>query len=64
MTGTGWVKSSFSYSNGDCVEVRACPGDSGCVEVRDSKDPDGPTLHFTGSEWGAFIEGARNGEFG
>jgi hypothetical protein len=25
------------------------------IAVRDSKDPDGPRLHFDAPEWGAFL---------
>jgi Domain of unknown function (DUF397) len=53
-----WRKSSFSANS--CVEVARLP--SG-VAVRDSKDPDGPLLYYTGAEWKAFVLGARNGEF-
>jgi len=56
-----WVKSSLSFSNGNCVEVADLP--DGAIGVRDSKDPDGPVLRFTQGEWRAFIGGARNGEF-
>jgi hypothetical protein len=56
-----WNKSSFSFSNGNCVEVAHLPG--GYIGVRDSKDPHGPVLQFTPDEWQAFIGGARNGEF-
>ena len=56
-----WTKSSLSYSNGDCVEVADLP--DGHIGVRDSKDPQGPVLRFSSSEWGAFLGGARNGEF-
>ena len=56
-----WTKSSLSYSNGDCVEVADLP--DGHIGVRDSKDPDGPVLRFTASEWTAFLGGARKGEF-
>jgi hypothetical protein len=31
--------------------------------VRDSKDQHGPMLFFSQSEWTAFLDGARNGEF-
>jgi hypothetical protein len=31
--------------------------------VRHSKDPDGPRLRFTASEWKAFIAGVKDGEF-
>jgi hypothetical protein len=35
----------------------------GMVAVRDSKNPDGPKLVFTPSEWKAFLGGVRTGEF-
>ena len=54
-----WRKSSESL-NGDCVEVAPLPGG---VAVRDSKNPNGPMLEFTHSEWRAFIAGANKGEF-
>lgn len=59
----GWslIKSVFSSRNGNCVEVESLPGDG--VGIRDSKDHRGPVLRFTPSEWSAFIEGVRNGEF-
>ena len=57
---THWVKSSLSFSNGNCVEVASLPGGIG---VRDSKDPAGPILRFTPGEWDAFLGGVRNGEF-
>ena len=56
-----WIKSSLSFSNGNCVEVASLP--DGGVGVRDSKDPSGPVLRFTPGEWHAFLGGARNGEF-
>ena len=55
-----WVKSSFSFANGNCVEVAGLPGDS--VGIRDSRDPGGPVLSFTRAEWAAFLRGARRGE--
>ena len=59
--GPTWIKSSLSFSNGNCVEVASLPG--GGIGVRDSKDAEGPVLRFTPDEWRAFIGGARNGEF-
>lgn len=59
--GPSWVKSSFSFANGNCVEVADLPG--GHVGVRDSKDPQGLVLRFTPGEWHAFVGGVRNGEF-
>ncbi|MDX3074774.1 DUF397 domain-containing protein [Streptomyces sp. MI02-7b] len=48
-----WFKSSHSGGEGgECVEVAVAPG---TVHVRDSKDPDGPALHFTSAEWAAFV---------
>ncbi|MFD4660145.1 DUF397 domain-containing protein [Kitasatospora sp. NPDC058444] len=38
------------------------PGFPGLVPVRDSKDPQGPTLLFSGSSWSAFIDAIRAGE--
>lgn len=60
-SGPHWVKSSLSFSNGNCVEVAGLPG--GAVGVRHSKHPDGPVLAFTPGEWQAFLGGVRNGEF-
>ncbi|MER7211040.1 DUF397 domain-containing protein [Streptosporangium sp. NPDC000239] len=46
-------KSSLSGANGQCVEVATnLPG---LVAVRDSKNPSGPALTFSASEWNAFI---------
>ena len=55
-----WVKSSLSFSNGNCVEVA---GLTDGIVVRNSKDPLGPVLQFTLDEWRAFVGGIRNGEF-
>lgn len=56
-----WVKSSYSFSNGNCVEVAGLP--NGDVGVRDSKDPLGPMLRFTPDEWVAFIDGVHKGHY-
>ena len=58
---TIWVKSSLSFSNGNCVEVASLPG--GEIGVRNSRDPDGPVLRFTPGEWDTFVGRARLGEF-
>lgn len=61
MTTTPWAKARRSNNGGNCVELRR-NGDR--VEVRDTKDAgDGPILRFTRSEFDAFLDGARNGEF-
>jgi hypothetical protein len=56
-----WVKSSLSFSNGNCVEVAGLA--DGGIGVRNSRDPEGGMLRFTPDEWRAFLGGARNGEF-
>jgi Domain of unknown function (DUF397) len=57
-----WIKSSFSGpTGGNCVEVAFRT--DGEVVVRNSRQPEGPELVFTGAEWDAFLRGARGGEF-
>jgi len=53
-----WRKSSFSR-NGDCVEWQPAKR---AVLLRTSKEPCGPILEFTYSEWRAFIAGVKSGE--
>jgi len=48
-----WVKSSYSASKGECVEVATLPGSGRAV--RDSKDPQGPALRFSAEEWRRFL---------
>ena len=55
-----WRKSGASGSNGDCVEVAFTQTG---VLVRHSRNPTGPVLTFTHSEWRAFLTGTHNGEF-
>ena len=55
-----WRKSAHSGAE-NCVEVAGnLPG---AVGVRDSKNRQGPALIFTRREWGAFVEGVKNGKF-
>lgn len=56
-----WRKSSYSSDQGGaCVETRLVDNH---LNVRDSKDPDGSILAFTGAAWSAFTAGIRAGEF-
>lgn len=54
-----WRKSSRSIG-GECVEVRI---EQRAVRVRNSRDPEGPSISFTYSEWHAFLAGVTLGEF-
>lgn len=56
-----WRKSTFSMSNGHCIEVAGLP--DGGVAVRNSRHPEGPVLSFTPAEWAAFHSGVKSGEF-
>ena len=55
-----WIRSSVSEDQSEYVELRRT--DDG-VDIRDSKDPDGPILHYTPAEFAAWIDGAKKGEF-
>jgi uncharacterized protein DUF397 len=51
-----WRKSRWSAGNGACVEVAPLGGG---VAVRDSKDPQGPTLSCSPDVWRSFLAVAR-----
>ncbi|HKR50995.1 MAG TPA: DUF397 domain-containing protein [Pseudonocardiaceae bacterium] len=56
-----WRKSSHSGASGTCVEVADL--NNGHRAVRDSKNPTGPALTITPTEWAAFTAAVRVGEF-
>ncbi|MFC8528443.1 DUF397 domain-containing protein [Nocardia sp. NPDC057227] len=60
-SGLTFRKSTYSQAEGECVEVAEAP--NGDRYVRDSKNPDAGTLHFTAGEWTAFKRGVLSGEF-
>jgi hypothetical protein len=69
LTSANWQKSSYSGGGGgDCVEVATVVGvgqaTKDVIAVRDSKDPDGPKLAFTGAQWRDFTDAIKAGEFG
>jgi hypothetical protein len=53
-----WRKSSYSGSQSNCVEVAEADH---AVAVRDSKDPAGPALAFSPTDWAAFIASVKTG---
>lgn len=53
-------KATSSNNNGSCVEAAVCEHG---VRVRDSKNPTGPVLSFTPTEWTAFLAGVKGDEF-
>lgn len=63
-----WRKSTYSDNGGaDCVEVARINGTAPhrtgtdfLLAVRDSKNPDGPKLFFTPTEWRDFTTQIRN----
>jgi Domain of unknown function (DUF397) len=55
-----WKKSRYSNGSANCVEIAT--NFRGRVAVRDSKDPDGPILVFTTSEWDAFLRMVNEGD--
>jgi hypothetical protein len=56
-----WTKSSYSGGNGACVEVKSPTAQE--VAVRDSKDPQGPSLAFSPNAWTAFVADVSRGAF-
>ena len=70
-----WVKSQHCDTN-SCVEVAWVKSNrcdtSSCVEAgrsddqvffRNSTDPEGPVLSFTGNQWRGFILDMKSGDF-
>ncbi len=56
-----WRKSRASNPDSASVEVAKLP--DGEIAVRNSRDPQGPTLIYTRAEIVAFLSGAKAGEF-
>ncbi|OIJ98411.1 DUF397 domain-containing protein [Streptomyces colonosanans] len=67
---TGWDKpEQLDLSNADWHSSSRGLGDvqiafvEGFIAMRNSDRPESPSLIFTPAEWGAFVSGAREGEF-
>jgi hypothetical protein len=62
LTAATWRKSSYSSAHADnCIEV--ADNVPGHMPVRDSKDPQGPTLLFTAEAWNTFVRAVKSGGF-
>ncbi|MEV6665329.1 DUF397 domain-containing protein [Streptomyces nigra] len=65
----GWDKPELDLSNADWHSSSRGLGDvqiafvEGFVAMRNGDRPESPSLIFTPAEWGAFVSGAREGEF-
>ena len=57
------MKSSYSFANGNCVEVARTPDGHVIVWHSRQPDPGHPRILFTRSEWEAFLFGVNGYEF-
>jgi hypothetical protein len=55
-----WRKARRSAGNGACVEAAHTNSQ---ILIRDSKDQEGPVVHYSASSWRAFLSDAKNGQF-
>ena len=66
---TGWDKPELDLTNAQWQSSRPGGGGvpiafgGGFIARRNSARPESPSLIFTPAEWGAFVSGAREGEF-
>jgi hypothetical protein len=59
-----WHISTFSANGGGgCVEAGPLADGSGRIALRHSRRPADAVIVYTRSEWDAFLEGVRTGEF-
>jgi Domain of unknown function (DUF397) len=56
-----WFKSSFSGTNGGCLEAAFLP--DGQVAIRDNEDLANPPFVVSRHVWRCWLDGAKNGEF-
>jgi hypothetical protein len=55
-----WRKSTRSGNGPDCVEIAAAEN---TIAVRDSKNPDGPSLGFGRTTWRHFSSHVKSGTY-
>jgi Domain of unknown function (DUF397) len=55
-----WRTARRSAGNGACVEVAPANGQ---IFVRDSKNQNGPVIHYPARSWRQFVKSARSGRF-
>jgi hypothetical protein len=60
LTRRAWRKSKYSANDVQCVEF--AEDQEGCA-VRDSKDPTGPVLTCSPTQWIAFTAAISRGQF-
>lgn len=61
LSAIAWRKSSYSNQDGGaCIEV--ADNLPALVPVRDSKDPQGPTLTFEATAWSSFVTAVKHGQ--
>ena len=56
MDSKAWRKSTYSGTNGDCIETAS---GQGVILVRDTKSRDGGTLAFSAGAWVSFVTSFR-----
>ncbi|MFI6641822.1 DUF397 domain-containing protein [Streptomyces sp. NPDC050504] len=55
-----WFTSSYSDNGGNCVQVATnLAASQGVVPVRDTKNPNGPTLNFPARAFTSFVTGIK-----
>jgi hypothetical protein len=63
LIGAEWITSSYSQGDGgQCVEFSPSFAGSGVIPVRDSKNPDGPTLLLPTGGWSSFVSAVKGRE--
>ncbi|MEV5978671.1 DUF397 domain-containing protein [Streptomyces sp. NPDC052114] len=54
LNGAAWRKSTYSSATGGCIEIAQAQCNA-TVAIRDSKNPEGPTLTVTATAFTAFV---------